>query len=143
MTDTPTPGPHVTVQAKTDRVAIWSGEHHAWWGPDRCGYFTDAASAGLYTLADAIDATHHVGPEKRITILDARGITVRIATEHAIALAAIAYVDRNEKPFTKENVTLWHNLRDAVNIWKASQIEAAELADGVVKEIKMEPTDGQ
>lgn len=80
----------------------------------------------------------------RVMLVSAFDEMIRQAeVNRVIALAAIAYVDRNEKPFTKENVTLWHNLRAAVNIWKASQIEAAELADGVVKEIKMEPTDGQ
>lgn len=53
------------------------------------------------------------------------------------AISAIAYVDRNAKPLTKENVKLWYNLRDTVLAWEASQIEAAELADGVVKEIEV------
>lgn len=76
----------------------------------------------------------------RVMLVSAFDEMVRQAeVNRVIALAAIAYVDRNEKPFTKENVTLWQNLRDIVNIWKASQIEAAELADGVVKEIEVHP----
>lgn len=34
---------------------IWSNEHSAWWRAERCGYTTDEASAGHYTLAEAID----------------------------------------------------------------------------------------
>lgn len=64
-------GIHVSVTATKEPVAIWSGEHRAWWGPDRCGYFTDPRSAGTYSMEDACMATHHVGPEKQIEIKDA------------------------------------------------------------------------
>lgn len=40
----------------TDERRIWmiySREHNAWWGPNHCGYFTDIASAGLYTQREA------------------------------------------------------------------------------------------
>jgi hypothetical protein len=47
-------------------VLIWSAEHRAWWGPGRCGYTTDPREAGVYTLANAYDATSHCGPEKQI-----------------------------------------------------------------------------
>lgn len=33
---------------------VWSIEHGAWWGPDRCGYYTSlVGGAGLYTEAEA------------------------------------------------------------------------------------------
>jgi len=31
---------------------IWSFEHNAWWGPDRCGYVSDLADAGRYSHAE-------------------------------------------------------------------------------------------
>lgn len=33
---------------------IWSHEHAAWWGPDRCGYFRDVARAGRYSRTEAL-----------------------------------------------------------------------------------------
>ena len=33
--------------------AIWSDEHNAWWAPDREGYVSSLARAGLYTEAEA------------------------------------------------------------------------------------------
>lgn len=33
---------------------VWSNDHEAWWGPKRSGYFTDIASAGRYTYAEAV-----------------------------------------------------------------------------------------
>ena len=49
-------------------VRIWSGEHHAWWRENRCGYTTHKMEAGIYRFADAYDATAHCGPEKRIQL---------------------------------------------------------------------------
>jgi hypothetical protein len=34
---------------------IWSNEHRAWWGPERCGYPLHSPQAGRYTLAEARD----------------------------------------------------------------------------------------
>jgi hypothetical protein len=34
---------------------VWSNEHRAWWGPERCGYRQDPAQAGLYSLEEAAD----------------------------------------------------------------------------------------
>ena len=34
---------------------IWSHEHSAWWGPERCGYVRSIAKAGRYTEAEALD----------------------------------------------------------------------------------------
>lgn len=47
-------------------VLIWSGEHNAYWGPDRSGYY-DRSGAGAYSFEDAYRYTAHVGPEKRIS----------------------------------------------------------------------------
>lgn len=33
---------------------VWSNEHHAWWGPNKSGYFYRIASAGRYTREDAV-----------------------------------------------------------------------------------------
>lgn len=83
-----TPGEHVTVAATKEPVAIWSGEHNAWWRANRSGYCIDPVAAGLYSLADAIKATHHVGPEKRITIVDAPTPAIRSAKQDSIIVAA-------------------------------------------------------
>ena len=34
---------------------IWSHKHSAWWGPDRAGYTTSIAHAGVYDEAEALD----------------------------------------------------------------------------------------
>lgn len=47
-------------------VRIYSGEHHAYLGPDRCSYYSTTKGAGLYSFEDAHRATKHYGPEKRI-----------------------------------------------------------------------------
>ncbi|MCR4297541.1 MAG: hypothetical protein NUV75_02125 [Gallionella sp.] len=52
---------------------IWSNEHNAWWGPGCCGYPSDIASAGRYTLEQAINICTqrswmlgHVPPETMV-----------------------------------------------------------------------------
>ena len=39
----------------SDMFLIWSHEHCAWWGPDRCGYVRSVSRAGRYTHAEAMD----------------------------------------------------------------------------------------
>lgn len=63
-------GKFVEVYATKEPVGIWSGEHRAWWRANRCGYTASVEAAGRYSLADALDATCHVGPEKQIVIDD-------------------------------------------------------------------------
>ena len=47
-------------------VRIWSDEWRSYWRPNRSGYTTDVAQAGIYRLDDAIDASGHCGREKKI-----------------------------------------------------------------------------
>ncbi len=37
------------------RFLIWSFEHRAWWGPNRCGYTEDIDLAGEYVLEEALE----------------------------------------------------------------------------------------
>ena len=39
----------------SDIYLIWSHEHSAWWGPDRCGYVRRISDAGIYSHAEALD----------------------------------------------------------------------------------------
>lgn len=34
---------------------IWSHEHGAWWGPNRCGYTMNPAAAGRYPMREAVE----------------------------------------------------------------------------------------
>lgn len=47
------------------QVFIWSGEHGAYWGPNRAGYY-DRDRAGIYSFREAYACTAHCGPEKKI-----------------------------------------------------------------------------
>lgn len=113
-----TPGPHVIVTATTEPVAIWSGEHRAWWRANRCGYTNALEAAGVYSLADAIDATHHVGPEKQIEIrnfptLPGRPVvsmSLEEAAAHAKVIAAARHALLHLAPKWRE--TLQSALRD-------------------------------
>ena len=48
------------------KVRIWSGEHGAWWRPERAGYTTHLEAAGIYDFADAWDSTKHCDRSKKI-----------------------------------------------------------------------------
>ena len=58
-------------------VVIWSGEHRAWWRANKRGYTTDPATAGRYTLPEAVYETNHCGPEKKIRIEDPPNVPER------------------------------------------------------------------
>lgn len=36
------------------KFLIWSNEHGAWWGPDRCGYVRSLGKAGRYSESEAL-----------------------------------------------------------------------------------------
>jgi hypothetical protein len=59
----------------TERYLIWSWEHQAWWGPNRCGYTTDVGLAGRYTEAEAGAITvGHIPPGEEVAVLEAWAI---------------------------------------------------------------------
>lgn len=53
-------------KAPSDFALLYSGEHHAWWRPDRAGYTTDIRAAGVYALAEARDIANSSGPDKKV-----------------------------------------------------------------------------
>lgn len=71
------------------QVVIWSGQHRAWWRPNRLGYTTHIEAAGRYTFADACAATRHCGPEKRIRIEPAPPPLPSVESDPASARAEI------------------------------------------------------
>lgn len=66
-------------------VLIWSGEHAAWWKPNGKGYTDDRDVAGRWWYEDALSATAHCGPDKKISFWMARqmerGITLDAALD--------------------------------------------------------------
>lgn len=80
------------------QVVIWSGEHGAYWRPNRAGYTTDSADAGRYHRDDAIRIISGCGPEKKIQLVpvaalpmnEAEVLRAELATEreHSGKLAA-------------------------------------------------------
>ncbi|MEM1123486.1 MAG: hypothetical protein AAGJ18_23815 [Bacteroidota bacterium] len=46
---------------------IKSGQWHAYWRPNRCGYTEKQSEAGVYTVKEAWAATSHCGLEKKIS----------------------------------------------------------------------------
>jgi hypothetical protein len=72
-------------EMKHQIVLIWSGEHQAWWKPNGNGYTDDRDSAGRWWYTQAVVATKHCGPEKKISFWTARrfeqGITLEDAKE--------------------------------------------------------------
>lgn len=61
------PLPAVQARFEATPILIYSGEHGAYWRPDCAGYIRSPEGAGRYSLREAIDATRHCGPEKRIS----------------------------------------------------------------------------
>ena len=47
-------------------VRIWSNQWGVYWRSGRAGYTHQRDEAGIYTLADAFNATSHCGQEKGI-----------------------------------------------------------------------------
>lgn len=39
---------------KVQRFRIWSIEHNQWWAPHSMGYVSEIATAGIYSLEEAI-----------------------------------------------------------------------------------------
>jgi len=60
-------------------VMIWSNQWCRWWAPDRSGYTSDIKQAGIYTFADAFDASGHCGKEKGIQYEFCGGISTQEA----------------------------------------------------------------
>lgn len=56
--------------ADDPQVRIYSREHHAWWrkgsGGQGNGYAIQRDEAGVWSLYDALEMSHHCGPEKGI-----------------------------------------------------------------------------
>lgn len=55
------PAPALT---RDTAFVVWSHKHGAWWGPNRCGYHSQLAYAGVYTEAEAraIETDSAFGP---------------------------------------------------------------------------------
>lgn len=51
------------------KVAIWSGEHGAYWRDSGHGYTTKACDAGKFDVADATRKIKGLGPEKACRIV--------------------------------------------------------------------------
>lgn len=47
-------------------VYIYSGERRAYWRKNGRGYVPTLAGAGTWEIEDALNLTHHCGPEKLI-----------------------------------------------------------------------------
>lgn len=80
MTDHSTPAPYL----------VWSSEHRAWWGPERCGYVRSFAKAGRYSLDEAISICAKAIPGTAMQIGMLPEIPVRAADVEAMQAAFAA-----------------------------------------------------
>ena len=46
--------PDLLAALASETWLVWSNEHAAWWGPNRCNYYTSIESAGRYSLEEAM-----------------------------------------------------------------------------------------
>ena len=46
--------PVIPSATESNKYLVWSNEHSAWWGRDRCGYTRIIANAGRYDRAEAL-----------------------------------------------------------------------------------------
>lgn len=49
---------------------VWSNEHHAFWGPNRCGYYQAIESAGRYIREEAEAICRDACPRANSTIYE-------------------------------------------------------------------------
>ena len=75
----------------SDQYLIWSHEHSAWWGPDRCGYVRRISHAGRYSHAEALDICIEAMPGTSTQLGALPELPVRVADVSAIVEA---YDDR-------------------------------------------------
>lgn len=77
---------------------IWSNEHNAWWGPNRCGYAPGLIGAGKYSreaaLAICRDAIPTSAGLRRISEIPVRFADVSEFTKGAMLPAVIMQGDR-------------------------------------------------
>jgi len=58
--------PRIRAYVERRTVHIWTDEWMAWWRPNCAGYTDEKSLAGIYSGKQAIDVSHHAGPEKQI-----------------------------------------------------------------------------
>ena len=66
---------------------VWSHEHSAWWGPDRCGYVRRIEDAGIYSRAEALDICIKAMPGTAMQLGALPELPVSLADVKAMAAA--------------------------------------------------------
>jgi hypothetical protein len=80
-----------------DLYLIWSHEHGAWWGPDRCGYTTTISKAGRYTHDEAMRLCIEAMPGTSSRLGALPELPVRLAdVEVMVAAYDTKFADRPE-----------------------------------------------
>jgi hypothetical protein len=102
------------------RVLIWSGQHGQYWGQNRCGYTPyqpgmappNHSEAGIYKLQEALEATWHCGPEKRITfeVYSERLDKEEAGLLHGLAMAAAYLIRNRDEPTLGIEILTQHNV---------------------------------